>query len=268
MKPFLKWAGGKYRLVSTLKEHFLPNHHRFIEPFFGSGAVSLNVDYPEFLVGDTNKILIDTWIHLRHHQQSFIDECKELFDLKYNTPKAYNSLREEFNSISGLQNTRTSALFIYLNRHGFNGLCRFNKSGGFNVPFGKYNNPYFPEKEMLHAVEVSKKMEIRWTDFRTIFQKVKAGDLVYCDPPYVPLTDTANFTAYTADGFSMKDHADLASCAREAALRGAVVFISNHDTPIVRNLYMGARIHEIEVQRNISCKGEKREKVKEIIAVF
>ena len=268
MKPFLKWAGGKYRLLDILKSHF-PQGKRFVEPFLGSGAVSLNVDYPEILAGDVNPALIGLWQTLQSKQIEFINSCKELFDPRYNTIEEYNRLREEFNTDTDTDVEHRSCLFIYLNRHGFNGLCRFNKSGKFNVPFGRYTRPYFPERELLHALEVSKRMDIIHNNFQSVFDDVREGDVVYADPPYVPLTPTASFTSYSADGFGMDEQLKLVHCVHAAKLVGATVIVSNHDTPITRDLYKNAdEIHTLQVQRNISCNGAKREKVAELIAVF
>lgn len=268
MKPFLKWAGGKYKLVEEFKRHF-PEGNRFVEPFLGGGAVSLNVDFPEYRVNDFNPALVALWQCLR--QDGFIAYAKDYFTSKTNTEATYYFYRHQFNENLRLDQMtwETAALFLYLNKHGYNGLCRYNSKGEFNVPFGhKTKSPGFPEAELEAAAILARKMVISCGDFRKVFDDVRKGDVIYCDPPYVPLSKTAHFTAYSTGGFTMQDQKDLAMCAREAALKGAVTFISNHDTPEVRKLYVGASIHEIMVQRNISCKGEKREKVKEILAVF
>jgi len=268
MKPFLKWAGGKFKLVEEFKRHF-PKGKRFIEPFLGSGAVSLNVDYPEYRANDFNPTLVALWQCVRSPE--FIEYAETFFTAKNNVEATYYSLRERFNNnLQVYPNTwETAALFLYLNKHGYNGLCRYNKDGEFNVPFGhKTKPPGFPRKELEASSVLAQKMVISCGDFRKVFEDVRKGDVIYCDPPYVPLSKTAHFTAYSTGGFTMQDQKDLATCAREAALKGAVTFISNHDTPEVRRLYVGASIHTISVQRNISCKGEKREKVKEVLAVF
>lgn len=268
MKPFLHWAGGKFKLVPVLKQHF-PQGKRFVEPFLGGGAVSLNVDYPEYRVNDFNPSLVALWQCLRSPE--FIDYAEEFFVPKNNDEATYYRLRKQFNGNLHINRMtwETAALFLYLNKHGYNGLCRFNASGEFNVPFGhKTKPPGFPRAELEAASKLACKMVISCDDFRKVFEEVLEGDVVYCDPPYVPLSDTAHFTAYSTGGFTTEDQKDLADCAREASHKGAVVIISNHDTPFVRMMYAGASIHEIMVQRNISCKGEKREKVREIFAVF
>lgn len=268
MKPFLKWAGGKFKLVEEFKRHF-PKGKRFIEPFLGSGAVSLNVDYPEYIANDFNPSLVALWQCVRSPE--FIEYAETFFTAKNNKEATYYRLRRQFNDNLRINRMtwETAALFLYLNKFGYNGLCRFNSSGEFNVPFGhKTKVPGFPRVEMEAARLLANKMKITSGDFRKVFEDVRKGDVIYCDPPYAPLSETAHFTAYSTGGFTMQDQKDLAGCARDAALKGAVTFISNHDTPEIRRMYVCSSIHEIMVQRNISCKGEKREKVKEILAVF
>lgn len=266
MKPFLKWAGGKYRLLDELKKYFPADGKRFVEPFVGSGAVSLNVNYPVILAADVNDALIQTWEAIKTRQIEFINLSKTLFTPENNTPEAYAKFREEFNDPAFI--SHRPELFIYLNRHGFNGLCRFNKKGQFNVPFGKYHKPYFPENELLHVVEVAHRMDVVKSDFRNMFENIREGDIVYCDPPYVPLSATANFTAYSGESFTIDDQRELALRAFVAAERGATVIISNASTPITLELYKHAELHFVDVQRNISCKGETRGKAKEVIAVY
>ncbi|HOS17113.1 MAG TPA: Dam family site-specific DNA-(adenine-N6)-methyltransferase [Bacteroidales bacterium] len=268
MKPFLKWAGGKYKLVPQLKKHF-PKGKRFVEPFFGSGAVSLNVDYPSYRANDTNSTIVSLWQCIK--DPKFIDYAETFFVPKNNKEATYYRFRKKYNENlkSDPWAWETAALFIYLNKHGYNGLCRYNSKGEFNVPFGhKTKAPGFPRKELTAAMKLAQKMEISLGDFRIVFAGAKRGDVIYCDPPYVPLTDTASFTNYSTGGFTLQDQVDLADCARKATLKGIVTIISNHDTPFTRKLYSGAKIVELKVQRSIGCKGKSRIKEKEILAIF
>src|SRR5262249_42476911 len=154
-----------------------------------------------------------------------------------------------------------ASLFVYLNRHCFNGLCRYNKKGAFNTPFGRYDKVYFPASEMAAFAERLETAELRQMDFREALSGTKPGDVIYCDPPYVPLTPTASFTNYAAGGFSEKDQQDLQELAVEASERGAVVLLSNHDTPFTRELYRGAtQLVPMMVSRTISCDGQNRNK--------
>ena len=157
-----------------------------------------------------------------------------------------------------------------MNRHGYNGLCRYNKSGGYNVPFGKYKKPYFPESELLFFAEKAQKAEFVCQGYRQTFMAAKKGDVIYCDPPYVPLTKTANFTSYAGNGFSLDDQADLANQAEEVIKNTKVsVLISNHDTIWTRKIYAGAKkIKKIKVARTISQKASNRKKVGELLALY
>jgi DNA adenine methylase len=263
-RPFLKWAGGKYRLLDKLAPHLAG--HKLIEPFCGSGAVFLNQSSQRYLLGDINSDLIELYTFLKKERGKFIKYSRSFFTQENNTQQKYLAFREEFNS--GLTGRRRAALFVYMNRHGFNGLCRYNKSGGFNVPFGRYIKPYFPEKEMLHFINQSKNAVFVCADFVSIMNRSRRGDVVYCDPPYVPLSPTASFTNYAAQGFSYDQQIELAYRAKHLANRGVKVVISNHDTLITRQIYEDAVIESFPVQRFISCDGNKRGVAKELLAIY
>ncbi|MCW8876169.1 MAG: Dam family site-specific DNA-(adenine-N6)-methyltransferase [Kangiellaceae bacterium] len=263
-RPFLKWAGGKYRLLDKLAPHL--KGRKLIEPFVGSGAVFLNMDFDRYLLGDINPDLINLYQCLTKEKEKFVKYSRSFFTAENNKQKAYLESRYEFNN--GVSGRRRAALFIYLNRHGFNGLCRYNKSGGFNVPFGKYVKPYFPEKEMYHFIQHSKKAKFVCGDFVTLMNRSRRGDVVYCDPPYVPLSPTASFTSYAAQGFSYDQQVELAYRATQLANRGVKVIISNHDNEITRRIYEDAEIESFPVRRFISCAGDKRGNAKELLAVF
>jgi len=265
MKPFLKWAGGKHKLVPRIREN-LPEGKRLVEPFAGSGAVFLGTQFQENLVADINPDLISLFSCLKAQPEALIAETRRLFSPQNNTQEAYYELRTEFNRMEmGLQK---SATFVYLNRHCFNGLCRYNASGKFNVPFGRYAAPSPPVKEMLGFAERAQQAEFLCGDFRRVLSEVQAGDVVYCDPPYVPLTETANFTSYAKGGFDAVDQRELAKLAFEASQRGVAVVISNHDNDCTRELYKGARISAFGVQRFISRDAKNRGIASELIAVF
>lgn len=265
MKPFLKWAGGKYRLVDRIKAQ-LPPGRRLVEPFVGSGAVFLNVDYPAYLLSDSNADLINLYRVLQEEDRDFIDYCREYFTPETNREEEYYRLRSAFNRTR--ERNRKAALFLYLNRHGYNGLCRYNSSGEFNTPFGRYKKPYFPEKEMLFFARKAQNAIFVCRDFRKLMAGLAPGDVVYGDPPYVPLSATAGFTEYSRGGFSIKEQERLAGLAVELAGRRIPVLLSNHDTAFVRQLYQEAQLTSFQVQRFISAKGNHRKKAAELLALF
>ena len=158
---------------------------------------------------------------------------------------------------------------MYLNRHGYNGLCRYNNSRReFNVPFGSYVRPYFPEAEMNFFHEKSQSARFLCEDFSATLRRVRKGHVVYCDPPYVPLSSTANFTAYRPGRFCKHEQLHLAHLAQRLAVRGIPVLVSNHDTEFTRKAYVAANIKRIAVSRLISCNASKRTAVNELLALF
>lgn len=264
-RPFLKWAGNKFRILDRVKKR-LPQGERLVEPFAGSGALFLNTDYDSYLLCDSNHDLVQLYTLLRDEGERFIDEAAGLFQARNNRPERYYALRDEFNRCS--EPVRRASLFIYLNRHGYNGLCRYNASGGFNVPFGRYKRPYFPAAEMLAFHHKAQRAEFIQQDFLTTFEQARSGDVIYCDPPYVPLSPSANFTSYSAGGFSLAQQELLAQRSEELSARGIPVLISNHNTKFARTIYSGAKIHRFVVQRYISCNGHSRSKAGELLALY
>lgn len=265
-KPFLKWAGGKSKLVPFIEQHIPRYRNRLVEPFVGSASVSLGLDFDEYLLNDNNADLINLYQTLKNERHEFIDYAQSFFNDNNNSEQRFYELRELFNHTPDI--VEKSALFVYLNRHCFNGLCCYNSKGFFNVPFGKYKSPYFPKDEFMSFIKKSDKMQFFCTDFENIFLKINNEDVVYCDPPYLPLTDTANFTTYNKNGFNLDDHYRLAKVSKSCKEKSRKILISNHDTPLAHKLYCGVEIKRITVQRNISAKSESRKKVGEILVIF
>ncbi|MCD8350523.1 MAG: Dam family site-specific DNA-(adenine-N6)-methyltransferase [Planctomycetaceae bacterium] len=266
-RPILKWAGGKFRLLDTIVPALGPGK-RLVEPFVGSGAVFLNCGYKSSFLCDNNPDLIDFFIHLGEGGDNFIKRCRALFR-NGNSPDTYYARRERFNTLP--QSSERAALFLYFNRHGYNGLVRYNSRRQFNVPFGRYKRPYFPEAEMRVFLETIRRCKLTFAeaDFRATFKKLRKGDVVYCDPPYAPLSATANFTSYSGTVFGVEEQRELARLAAAAGKRGIRVIVSNHDVPLTRELYAGAdAIHSFAVRRCISRRGDGRGKVAELLAVY
>lgn len=261
----LKWAGGKYRIFDKINNK-LPEGSRLIEPFVGSAAIFLNTDYEKYIINDKNKDLIDFYRELKKGKLDFVEDCRAYFKDKNNNPLKYYIYRDKFNNT--LDRNTKSALFLYLNRHSYNGLCRYNLSSKFNVPFGKNDKPYFPEKELIFLSNRLKKATIQNKDFKSIMDSAKRGDVIYCDPPYVPINNTSNFISYTAKGFSVEQQNTLATLAAKLASRGIPVLISNHATDFTKTIYKDAKNEIFSVRRFISCNGKKRLKIDEILALY
>ncbi|PWI33125.1 DNA adenine methylase [Vibrio albus] len=265
-RAFLKWAGGKYGLVENINSH-LPPAKRLIEPFVGAGSVFLNTDYEEYLLADINQDLINLYNLLKAEPDKYIREAWRLFQPECNRKEFYLDMRAQFNATNDIW--FRSLAFLYMNRFGFNGLCRYNKKGGFNVPFGSYKKPYFPEKEMLAFAEKAQKATFVCESYIDTFARADEDSVVYCDPPYAPLSNTANFTSYATNGFTLDDQANLAEIAENtSSQKGVPVLISNHDTLLTRRLYHGATLNVVKVKRTISRNGAGRNKVDELLALF
>lgn len=265
MKPFLKWAGNKYQIIEKITA-VLPAGNRLIEPFVGSAAVFLNTDYSQYLLADINQDLIQLYQYLQREGEAFINYCRPFFAVANNDEKVFYELRDLFNSTTDAR--LKSALFIYLNKHCFNGLCRYNAKGQFNAPFGRYKKPYFPAKEMQFFFHKAAQADFVHMDFQQAMFLAKAGDVIYCDPPYVPLSATANFTNYHIQGFNLTKQQELADIAQHVAKRGVTVIISNHATAFTQAIYQNATLIPFAVQRYISCNAAERNKAMELLAVF
>lgn len=270
-KTFLKWAGNKSRVLPHILPH-IGYPKRYCEPFGGSLAVALNTPAEQYILNDVNKDLVSIYQNLvNQNDDSFIHYCEELFTPENNTREAYLDLRKRFNQET---DTRERArMFIYLNRHCFNGLSRYNSKGEFNVPFGKYDNPSCPSKEMINfRMHFLSKQLVRFTSLSfensSLYEDLEEGDVVYMDPPYVPASDTANFTAYSTDGFTYDQQVHLTRLAESLADKGIRVILSNHDVPITRELYKNAVLYPIQVTRTIAAKGGSRKKANELVAVW
>jgi DNA adenine methylase len=261
-RAFLKWAGGKFSLTEQINQR-LPKGRRLIEPFVGAASVFLNSDFDEYLLNDINPDLIEMYKIIKRKPKQFIIDAKYYFQDKFNDETTYYELRTEFNASDDFY--KRSLLFLYMNRHGYNGLCRYNQSGGFNVPFGRYKKPYFPEKELLFFAEKAKKATFTCKSYQKLFQYLRDDDVIYCDPPYVPLSKSASFTCYASSGFTLEDQANLAQLARESK---CCVLLSNHDTPVTQALYHDAQCDQVLVSRTISSKSSTRLPAAEIFALF
>ena len=253
-------------MIETIQAH-LPDANKLIEPFVGAASVFLNTDYSSYLLNDINPDLINLYKILQTRPEAYISDSETLFCAKNNDQDRYYAFRQEFNQSSDIY--RRAVLFLYLNRFGYNGLCRYNQSGIFNVPFGRHHSPYFPKQELYNFAEKSRHATFICEPFEKVFSRARKGSVIYCDPPYAPISVTANFSSYSKGGFSLNDQANLATIAHKAARdRGIPVLISNHNTEFTRNIYNKAQMSTLQVSRSISQNGEGRNKVSELLALY
>lgn len=268
-RPFLKWAGGKFKLIDKIHSLFPKSYGRYVEPFVGAASVALNTN-GNITINDINCDLIECYMQLQNNATQFIENTQKLFVSENNNKQRYFELRKHFNELSS-NNMQRASLFVYLNRHCFNGLCRYNASGKFNTSFGKYKHVFFPKTELENCSKIIKNWQITNTSYINVLNSLAEGDVCYCDPPYAPLSETSNFTNYSTNSFSQKDQIELAKTAYEAAKeKNAFVLISNHNVDFIRELYqsLNAKIIIIDVRRSLAGNADKRKKVSELIAIF
>ncbi|CAI2488560.1 DNA adenine methylase [Serratia ficaria] len=267
-RPALKWLGSKAGIIDTLRQH-LPEGARLVEPFVGSGAVFLNTDYDSYLLCDINGDLINFHNMAKNLPDVLIREARNLFK-EHADEVGYYAVRADFNLRCDSNFLYRAAQFLYLNRHGYNGVCRYNQRGEFNVPFGHRKAPYFPEDEIRAFSEKAqaKKVVFQCCTFQEAIRMAAPGDVIYCDPPYVPASATANFTSYHTDGFSSDRQRKLACMLRIAARRGCHVVASNSETQAARELYSDFDITSITARRSVSAKADSRARASEIIATL
>ncbi|EPJ5822017.1 DNA adenine methylase [Pluralibacter gergoviae] len=275
IKSPLKWAGGKSRVMPQLLKH-LPKADCLIEPFVGSGTVFMNTEYRSYVLCDDNRALINFFRVLTNDTERLIGTARQMF-VGGNNSEAYYQRRDLFNSMQWSDTAKPdpallyAALFIYLNRHGYNGLYRANLKGALNVPFGKYAAPYFPDNEMRLFAEKVKDTGTVFLhgDFRHTIRSVmqETGNAaIYCDPPYIPTSKTASFTAY-GKPFTLDDHRNLVEELLSVRRRhGVRSVISNSDTPETREIYGPFNLHTISVRRSVSAKS--RDMAGEVIGVL
>lgn len=271
IRSLLKWPGGKSRVMPELLPH-LPKAGCLVEPFVGGASVFLNTDYRRYILADINPDLIRLYREVKSNPELVIDLARPLFATG-NSKEEYLQNRRIFNNTKGLLDVARAALFLYLNRHCYNGVVRYSKRTGFNVNFGQHKTaPYFPETEIRQFAEKSNdtKAIFLCSSFQnTLKVMVGTDEAIYCDPPYLPASDTANFTQYHTEPFTEKNHRQLAAELLEVNRKyGAPVVISNSDTETTREIYHHFRLHEIDVQRSVSTDASNRQKAKEVIGVL
>lgn len=261
-KPFLKWVGGKGRLLSQLLPFFPTNFNRYHEPFLGGGAVFFHLSPKSASISDSNPELINTYQCVRDNLDLLITILQE-HKSKHCT-EYYLQIRS-----SVFDNpVKRAARFIYLNKTCFNGLYRVNKSGQFNVPMGDYKKPLICDEATLRsASELLQRADISCevSNYIAVKDRAQPGDFIYFDPPYHPISKTSNFTSYTFSAFTLEDQVDLRHLFADLSNKGIKAALSNSCCDVIKELYQEFCIHEINAPRSINCKGSKRGEVKEVL---
>ncbi|MFZ9005783.1 MAG: DNA adenine methylase [Nitrosopumilaceae archaeon] len=263
-KPFVKWAGGKRQLIPILNENLPKTMGTYYEPFLGGGALLFHIlserNGQKCDISDLNSDLVLTYSTIRDKANDLIHSLKNHAKNYQKDSKSYYYAIRESNPRSAVE--KTSRL-LFLNRTCFNGLYRVNSKGKFNVPLGKYTNPNIVNEENIRSVShvlQSCKVSIKCRDFESVLDDAKKGDLVYFDPPYQPVSDTANFTSYTHKSFTMTDLKRLANLCLDLDSKGCKVLLSNSDSQEVADMFTDKqwKIKKIEANRSINSNSKKR----------
>lgn len=263
-RPFLKWAGGKSKLLPQLTRRMPRTYKRYWEPFIGGGAFYFHLAPNVAAISDSNEELIETYRTVRDDLAGVIGE---LSNHHYESDYYYSvrdwDRREDFKTLSSVVR---AARFIFLNKTCFNGLHRVNSKGHFNVPFGRYKDPTILDASNLRACSrVLQGAEISVGDYSSIVDGIERGDFVYLDPPYAPLSSTASFTGYTAQGFGQAEQSALVEFCHRIDRKGALFMLSNSSTPETRELYRDFALDTIDAARAINSDATQRGLVQEIL---
>jgi len=266
VKPFLKWAGGKSRMIPHLTDLFPITPFNYYEPFLGGGAVFFYLSsrnlIKEAYLNDSNEELIVTYEVIKYNLDLLLQEI--LKPLYKNEERSFYDIRSL--SRDSLNDIEVAARFIFLNKTCFNGLYRVNKSGKFNVPYGKYVDPLIVSSDNLKKVSKSlEKAKLTTTDFKQAVVSSRMGDVIYFDPPYLPISKSAKFTNYTSGGFHQKDHAELKDLFTDLNSRGIKCLLSNSASEESISLYSDCKVTMLMGNRSIGGSPDSRKSMKEIL---
>lgn len=261
-RPFMKWVGGKTRLLEQYADLFPRSFARYHEPFVGGGAVFFALGPSEATLCDTNAELVNVYRVVRDRVSSLIKNLQ-----RHRYDKAHYYAVRAIDPAT-LDPVERAARTIFLNRCGFNGLYRLNKSGKFNVPFGRYSNPTICDEPNLRAcARALGGVELVHSTYETVVDAAEEGDFVYFDPPYHPLSKTASFTEYVAGGFSDEDQVRLSILYKALTLKGVKAMLSNSSTPLIHTLYKDFDVRIVQAPRAVNSNPARRGKVPEVVVL-
>lgn len=278
LKPFLKWAGGKTRLLSFIKSNIPSKYNRYIDPFVGAGSLMFELSPDRAVINDINRSLINVYEQIRDNPKDFLMIYGTLCNSKWDDKESYYYyVRDLYNRklISGRYDVAMASLMVYLNRSCFNGLYRVDSRGLFNVGYGgivrSNNSRYFSEDYIYSMSEYLKSVEIHSGDFYNMIDYVKGGDFVFIDSPYLPLEskygDIDSFVKYSKDGFDYASHLRVVDFYDKLNAKGCYVMATNHSSDLLYELYgnKGYRILEVDVRRSLNISNKARKVAKEVV---
>lgn len=268
IQPFTKWTGGKRQLLPVIKSLMPYNYNSYFEPFIGGGALFFDLSPDKAIINDFNNELMNCYQQIKKHPQKLIELLTK--HQENNSKEYYLELRavDRDNRINKMTDVERAARIIYMLRVDFNGLYRVNSKNQFNVPYGRYKNPKIVDSDLILSISQylnNNNIKILTGDFEKAVEDAGAGDFVYFDPPYIPLSETSAFTSYTHEGFSYEDQVRLRDVFRKLDKKGVYVMLSNSSSPLVEELYKGFNVHKVEATRTNGAKASSRGKISEII---
>ena len=260
--PFVKWAGGKRQLIPQIRERMPKQFNNYYEPFVGGGAVIFELLPENAVINDINRALINAYQMICEHPQEFLQEIKRLDAEMWEDGKEYYySMREHYNDklMKEEFDVELAALFVFINKHCFNGLYRVNGKGLFNVPYNNSRRSSVDEQSIMEISEYLRNVTIISGDFEAACEGAVAGDFVFIDSPYAPLNPTT-FESYTKEGFDIESHRRLANLFDELTTRGCYCMLTNHNTELINELYgnKGYTIDVVNVKRLINSDASNR----------
>ena len=265
VKPFLKWVGGKRQLLPQMTPLLPKTFNNYYEPFVGGGALLFHLLPDNAVISDANPELINAYQTIKKDYQPVV---KILKSFNY-SPTDFAAIREwdrEYDYLTKYSPEERTARFIYINRCGFNALWRVNKKGYCNTPIGRYDSPDFVQEKVLRECHIYlQKVIIKNCDYSEAIKEAKAGDFVYLDPPYDPVSTSANFTSYHKNGFNKDDQITLSDYVKLLSKKGVMVMISNSCTDFIKGLYLEYSQYNLSAKRNINSMADKRGTVTEIL---
>jgi len=253
-RSFIKWAGGKFRSVSNIISLFPKDFKEYFEPFVGSGVVHFNFKHRNSYLSDTEERLMYTFICVKYE----LEDLKKALSKLKNDEDSYYKIREDFNRYLFDKDVRQAARFIYLNKCGYNGLFRVNKSNEFNVPYGRPNgDPHLDFDNLTRCSKDLSSVTLMCSEYKDVLDLASPGDFVYMDPPYLK-EDGSSFIGYNSVQFNSKSHVELADDCYDLDKRGILFAVSSSNVPVVSDLYQGFNIVEIPTIRSVSRDASKR----------
>lgn len=267
IRPVIKWVGGKRQIIKQIAPYIPPTFSTYYEPFLGGGAVLLALQPKKAVVNDINSELMNLYVVIKDNVEDLITDLKK----HKNEADYFYQIREldrQKDKYQNLTPIQRASRIIYLNKTCYNGLFRVNKTGEFNTPFGHYKNPNIVNGATLRAVSDyfnTAEIDFFCGDFAESLQKVKKDDFVYLDPPYDPLSDTANFTGYSRGGFGQIEHIRLKELCDRLNEKNVKFLLSNSATDFIKELYQEYRIEVVQASRLINSKADKRGEINELL---